>query len=150
VLWLEGEPTANRSYHNRPAESACRPLPGVSDFNGGEDIREAVTVICLSGHDPNLRRTVQPIVRSLGRQTMRADEYLRLHAACVAMARQSQLPDVQARWAKLADDAAFVADDAALELKAIYRTDRQATRARLSQPVARHVVWLSRQGSDAA
>jgi hypothetical protein len=81
---------------------------------------------------------------------MRADEYLRLHAACVAMARQSQLPDVQARWAKLADDAAFVADDAALELKAIYRTDRQATRARLSQPVARHVVWLSRQGSDAA
>jgi hypothetical protein len=72
---------------------------------------------------------------------MRADEYLRLRAACVAMARQSQLPDVQARWAKLADDAA-------LELKAIYRTE--ATRARLSQPVARHVVWLSRQGSDAA
>ena len=45
---------------------------------------------------------------------MRTDEYLRLQMACVAMARQSQLADVQARWAKLAADAAFVADDAAL------------------------------------
>ena len=71
---------------------------------------------------------------------MHADEYLRLQMACVAMAKQSQLPDVQARWAKLADDAAFVADDAALELKIIYRTDRQATRVRLGRPVARHVA----------
>ena len=71
---------------------------------------------------------------------MRADEYLRLQMACVAMARQSQLPDVQARWAKLADAAAFVADAAALELKIIYRTDRQATQARRSQPVARHLA----------
>ena len=71
---------------------------------------------------------------------MRADEYLRLQMACVAMAKQSQLPDVQARWAKLADAAAFVADAAALELKIIYRTDRQATQARRSQPVARHLA----------
>jgi hypothetical protein len=62
---------------------------------------------------------------------MRADEYLRLQVACVAMARQSQLPDVQARWAKLAAAAAFVAADAELERKIIYRTDREATRARL-------------------
>ena len=59
---------------------------------------------------------------------MRADEYLRLQAACVAMARQSQVPDVQARWAKLAD-VVSVSADAVLERKVIYRTDRQATRA---------------------
>jgi hypothetical protein len=64
---------------------------------------------------------------------MRTDEYLRLQVACVAMARQSQLPDVQARWAKLADAAAFVAADATLEQKIIYRTDRQATRARFNE-----------------
>ena len=43
-----------------------------------------------------------------GWQTMRADEYLRLQAVCVAMARQSQTLDVRIRWAKLAD-AAFEA-----------------------------------------
>jgi hypothetical protein len=47
-----------------------------------------------------------------GCQTMRADEYIRLQAACVAMARQCQGLDEQARWAKLAD-AAFVAAHAA-------------------------------------
>jgi hypothetical protein len=56
---------------------------------------------------------------------MRADEYLRLQAACVAMARQSQALDVRVRWAKLAD-AAFVAADAAPERKIIYRTERHA------------------------
>jgi hypothetical protein len=29
---------------------------------------------------------------------MSHDEYRRLHAACIAMARQSALPDIQARW----------------------------------------------------
>ena len=29
---------------------------------------------------------------------MSHDEYRRLHAACIAMARQSSLPDIQARW----------------------------------------------------
>ena len=60
---------------------------------------------------------------------MRLDEYRRLQVPCVAMARQSQLPDVQARWAKLAD-VVSVAADAALERKVIYRTDGQETRAR--------------------
>ena len=50
-----------------------------------------------------------------GWQTMRADEYIRLQAACVAMARQCQGLDEQARWAKLAD-AAFVAAHAGLAM----------------------------------
>ena len=29
---------------------------------------------------------------------MSHDEYRRVHAACIAMARQSSLPDIQARW----------------------------------------------------
>jgi hypothetical protein len=29
---------------------------------------------------------------------MSHDEYCRLHAACIAMARQSSLPDIQDRW----------------------------------------------------
>lgn len=44
---------------------------------------------------------------------MGADEYVRLQAACVAMARQSQALDVRIRWAKLAD-AAFEAAQAGL------------------------------------
>ena len=46
---------------------------------------------------------------------MRADEYLRLQAACVAMARQCQGLDEQARLAKLAD-AAFVAAHAGIAI----------------------------------
>jgi hypothetical protein len=34
---------------------------------------------------------------------MRHDEYRRLHAACLAMAKQSTLPDVRARWQAMAD-----------------------------------------------
>jgi hypothetical protein len=67
---------------------------------------------------------------------MRADEYLRLRAACVAMARQSQGLDVQARWAKLAD-AVFVAAHAELVIARNRSADRElerkipvATRAR--------------------
>ena len=41
---------------------------------------------------------------------MRADEYLRLQAACDAMARQSQNLDVRVRWDKLADAASVAAD----------------------------------------
>ena len=41
---------------------------------------------------------------------MRADEYLHLQAACVAMARQSQTLEVKVRWAKLADAASVAAD----------------------------------------
>jgi hypothetical protein len=67
---------------------------------------------------------------------MRADEYLRLQVACVTMARQSQLPDVQARWAKLADAAAFVAADAALEQNIIYRTDRQAVTGQIARAMS--------------
>jgi hypothetical protein len=67
---------------------------------------------------------------------MRADEYLRLQVACVAMARQSQLPDVQARWAKLAEAASFVAADAALEQKIIYRTDRQAVTGQIARAMS--------------
>jgi hypothetical protein len=67
---------------------------------------------------------------------MHADEYVRLQMACVAMARQSQLPDVQARWAKLAADAAFVAADAALERKIIYQTDRQAVAGQIARAMS--------------
>jgi hypothetical protein len=34
---------------------------------------------------------------------MRHDEYHRLHKACIAMAKQSPTPDVQARWKAMAD-----------------------------------------------
>jgi hypothetical protein len=34
---------------------------------------------------------------------MRADDYRHLLAVCLAMARQSESPDVQARWFKLAE-----------------------------------------------
>ena len=33
---------------------------------------------------------------------MHSDEYGRLHAACVAMAEQSDLPDAKVRWLALA------------------------------------------------
>jgi hypothetical protein len=46
---------------------------------------------------------------------MRADEYVRLQAACVAMARQSQTLEVRVRWVKLAD-AAFVTAHAGLAM----------------------------------
>jgi hypothetical protein len=45
-------------------------------------------------------------------QTMRADEYLRLRVACIAMVEQSHGLDVQARWAKLADAASVAAEGA--------------------------------------
>jgi hypothetical protein len=34
---------------------------------------------------------------------MRPDEYRRLHEACLAMAKQSPTPDVQARWQAMAE-----------------------------------------------
>ena len=34
---------------------------------------------------------------------MRHDEYHRLHKACLAMAKQSPTPDVQARWQAMAE-----------------------------------------------
>ena len=34
---------------------------------------------------------------------MRRDEYIRLHAACISMAKQSTQPDVQARWLAMAE-----------------------------------------------
>ena len=34
---------------------------------------------------------------------MTSERYRRLHAACLAMAQQSDLPDIQARWLKLAE-----------------------------------------------
>ena len=49
-------------------------------------------------------RGVVHAARSLGRR-FGNQRYLRLQAACAAMARQSQLPDVQSRWAKIADAA---------------------------------------------
>jgi hypothetical protein len=45
---------------------------------------------------------------------MLSDEYCRLHAACLVMARQADLPDVQARWLVMAQaslDLATVVDD---------------------------------------
>jgi hypothetical protein len=34
---------------------------------------------------------------------MRRDEYIRLHAACISMAKQSTQHDVQARWLAMAE-----------------------------------------------
>ena len=45
---------------------------------------------------------------------MLSDEYSRLYAACLVMARQPDLPDVQARWRVMAQsslDLATVVDD---------------------------------------
>jgi hypothetical protein len=67
---------------------------------------------------------------------MRSDEYCRLRVACLAMARQSQLPDVQARWAKLAD-AAFVSADAAIVAASNRRADRELERKIPIAPQAR-------------
>jgi len=33
---------------------------------------------------------------------MRSDDYRRLHGACLMMAQQSKLPDMQARWLSMA------------------------------------------------
>jgi hypothetical protein len=35
---------------------------------------------------------------------LRSQDYHRLHIACLAMAKQSTLPDVQARWQAIADE----------------------------------------------
>ena len=85
--------------------------------------------------------------QGLGAQTMRADEYIRLQAACVAMATQSQTLDVRVRWDKLAD-AASVAANAGLIIAGSRSADRElerkiavATQAHIpnrSEP-ARHV-----------
>jgi hypothetical protein len=58
---------------------------------------------------------------------MSHDEYRRLHAACIAMARQSSLPDVQARW--LAMSAAL------LERAADHETHDRPSRSVRSQRV---------------
>jgi len=34
---------------------------------------------------------------------MRYDEYYRLHMACLDMAKQTSVPDVQARWSAMAE-----------------------------------------------
>jgi hypothetical protein len=34
---------------------------------------------------------------------MTSERYRRLHAACLAMAQQSDLPEIQARWLRLAE-----------------------------------------------
>jgi hypothetical protein len=38
-----------------------------------------------------------------GRATVSYDEYRRLHAACIDMASQSNMPDLRARWLAMAD-----------------------------------------------
>ena len=43
---------------------------------------------------------------------MRSDEYCRLHAACLAMAEQCNLPDVHARWLAMAKTWSNLANDA--------------------------------------
>ena len=42
---------------------------------------------------------------------MHSDEYRRLHAACVAMAGQSDLPDAKVRWLALAQACFSLAKD---------------------------------------
>ena len=52
---------------------------------------------------------------------MRADEYLRLQAACAAMATQSQTLDVRVRWVKLADAASVAANTASVVAREVER-----------------------------
>jgi hypothetical protein len=44
---------------------------------------------------------------------MRSDEYGRLHAACLDMAKQSSVPDVQVRWLAMAVACMRLATEAA-------------------------------------
>ena len=55
---------------------------------------------------------------------MSSDEYCRLHEACLVMARQPDLPGVQARW--------FVMAEASLDLANIADNKRQHSRNRNS------------------
>ena len=61
---------------------------------------------------------------------MRADEYLRLRVACLAMAGQSQTLDVRVRWVKLADAASVAANTALVVARELERKIPVATRAR--------------------
>ena len=58
---------------------------------------------------------------------MSHDEYRRLYAACIAMARQSSLPSVRDRWLAMA--AVW------LERAADYETERHLLRSERSQHV---------------
>jgi hypothetical protein len=44
-------------------------------------------------------------------QTMRSDEYRRLYVACLGMAQQSDQPDIQSRWLKMAQAWLRLADE---------------------------------------
>jgi len=70
---------------------------------------------------------------------MRSDEYLRLRAACLAMARQSKLADVRERWLMMAASS-FVsaAEDAPGTQKGSFcrRSDKQS--------------WMNKKGKGAA
>ena len=77
---------------------------------------------------------------------MRADEYLRLQAACVAMATQSQTLDVRVRWVKLADAASVAADAALVVARELERKIPVATRARFPNRTSESGwAWRPRQ-----
>jgi hypothetical protein len=71
--------------------------------------------------------------------TMRTDEYRRLHAACLAMAQQCNLPDLQARWLAMAKTWSNLAND----------TDFERRPSPSSRPRSVTSVVRQRSGTDA-
>jgi hypothetical protein len=59
---------------------------------------------------------------------MRSDKYHRLHAACLAMAKQSTEPDLQARWLAAADALLKLATDERKHSRAGRRTHNTKAR----------------------
>jgi hypothetical protein len=139
---------------NDLVETVRRPIVGCQLNVGMVPNRPATwpsrysTKICSRGTAPMLAHLIGCPVS--GCQTMRADEYIRLQAACVAMARQCQGLDEQARWAKLAD-AAFVAAHAGLAMARNRGAGREperkipvAIQARFSDRTAQLLLTISR------
>jgi hypothetical protein len=60
---------------------------------------------------------------------MQPDEYRRLHATCLQMAEQSNLPDVRARWLALAKDCKNLLGGSSNERRSKSLSTRLGTRA---------------------
>jgi hypothetical protein len=71
---------------------------------------------------------------------MHSDEYRRLHAACLTMADQSKLPEVQARWRTLAQSCSSLAKDLPAKSRAKKcfedRSNKKPMFARIGAPLA--------------
>jgi hypothetical protein len=57
---------------------------------------------------------------------LRSQDYHRLHIACLAMAKQSTLPDVRARWQAMADEWLKLATEQRRSGRSAHNTDTAA------------------------